>query len=435
MRHSARYLLLLSCLLIIAGCGKIGQASAPPLIFPTAQQETAAGPAPLSLYFSLSTLNNTGQNTIFAIDALTGHLRWHFDSQAPIQSGPLLQNDTVYFSASNQTIYALNAGNGTVRWHYTTNGVASVQLVDNGIVYAGSDSSNTSRTPTTIYALNTADGSLRWKAPITGAVSGVADTTVYINSAKGDLYALNTSNGSQRWTFNSGSKTTLLQTTNGITYALSSLPGNFQGTSILYALNSADGTVTWRYPQANSTSGILPLTIQTNTVYVSANDNGSYGLNTIYALNSTDGSERWHNEVSVNATIFTGWLAETTLYLGANDSTVYALNAATGATRWQKRIGSNSANIQLVDQGVLYVSLLNEGLIAVSASNSTILWRYKITGGFIFTPQLINGQLYGAYTDPNNPAGQAYLFSMNTKDGTLKWRYNAAAGLVFPVIG
>ncbi len=437
MRQRARYLLLACCLLILAGCGAIGQAgSPPPLIFPPTPQSSPTGPATLSVYISLSTPGNTGQNSIIAVDALTGSKRWQFDLQSTIQSGPLLQDNTVYFSATNQKIYALNTANGSVRWNYQTSGVSSVELVDQGVLYAGVDSSNTSRTPATaIYAINTADGSLDWQAPIIGAVSAVADNLVYVDSAKGDLYALNTSDGSQRWRFSSGSKVNFWETANGMTYALSSLPTNFQGGSILYALNSTDGTTRWRYPKDNNTSGITPLIAETDILYVVGNDNGGFGFNTIYALNASDASERWHNEVSVNATIVTGQLVDGILYLGANDSTIYALNATTGAIKWQKRIGSNFANIQLIDQGVLYVSLFNEGLAAVKASDGTVLWRYQITGGFVFVSQLINGQLYGAYGDPNNPAAQGYLFSMNSKDSTIKWRYNPGPGFFFPVVG
>ncbi len=437
MKQSARCLLLISCLLTIIGCSTIGQASAPPpLVFPTIQQGGTSTPATLSIYFATRSPATSGQNSIFAVDALTGKQRWRFDLQSPIQSGPFLQNNTIYFSANDQKIYALNAGNGSVRWNYPTEGVASVEDVENGTLYAGFDQANTSRTPATvIYALNTADGTLHWKAPLRGQVSAVADNIVYITTPQGTLVALNASDGSQRWSFSSGSKTNLWRIANGITYALGSLPNNFQGSSILYALNSTDGTIKWRYPKDNNTAGNAPLTLQSDTLYVAASDNGGFGLNTIYALNTNNGSERWHKELSVNATIISGVLVDNILYLSANDSTLYALTPNNGAIKWQKRLGSNFANIQLIDQGVLYVSLFNEGLTAVNASNGSILWTYKITGGFIFTPQLINGQLYGAYGDPNNPASQGYLFSMNIKDGTIKWRYPIGSAFAFPIVG
>jgi outer membrane protein assembly factor BamB len=424
-------------LLVLAGCGTIGQVgNPPPLIFPPTPQSNSTGSATLSVYFSLSTPGDTGQNSIIAVDASTGNMRWSFDPQSTIQSGPLLQGDTVYFSANNEIIYALDTADGSVRWNYQTDGISSVELVDRGVLYAGTDSSNTSRTPSTnIYAINTADGSLNWQAPIMGAVSAVDGNIVYVNSSKGDLYALSTSDGSQRWAFSTGNLVSFWQTANGIAYALSSLPNNFQGSSVLYALNTTDGTTRWRYPKDDNTSGVIPLVLSTDILYVVGNDNGGFGLNTIYALNASEASERWHNELSVNATIITGFLVDNILYLGANDSTVYALNASTGAINWQKRIGSNFANIQLIDQGVLYISLFNEGLAAVKASDGSVLWRYKISGGFIFTPQLINGQLYGAYSDPNNPTAQGYLFSMSSKDGTLKWRYNPGPGFFFPVVG
>lgn len=192
----------------------------------------------------------------------------------------------------------------------------------------------------------------------------------------------------------------------------------------IYAIDAAAGLLRWKVPLRGQVSGAAD-----NLVYV----NTTQG--TLAALNTSDGSERWHKEVSVNATIISGWLVENTLYLGANDSTIYALNPSNGTIKWQKRLGGNFANIQTIDQGVLYVSLFNEGLAAVNASDGFILWRYKVTGGFIFVAQLINGQLYGAYGDPNNPANQGYLFSMNSKDGTIKWRYPVPSSGAFPVVG
>src|SRR5215831_9974368 len=133
MRYSARHLLLMSALLVLVSCGRLGQASIPPpLIFPTVQHSSASDLPPLSLYTAINTVGGSSQHSIIAVDAATGHLRWHFDNKTPIQDFPILASNIVYASANDQTIYALDAGDGSVRWSYNTNGVTTVEAVENG---------------------------------------------------------------------------------------------------------------------------------------------------------------------------------------------------------------------------------------------------------------------------------------------------------------
>jgi outer membrane protein assembly factor BamB len=208
MKHCARHLLLLFGLLMLAGCGRLGQASTPPpLVFPTVGQSVAPGPPPLSLYISINIVGGSTQHSIIAVDAASGHLRWQFDNKTVIQSFPILANNVLYASANDQTIYALDAGSGTVHWTYKTEGITSVQAVENGVVYAGMDPANNARDAVSgIYALDAAAGTLLWKASITGSLSDVMDNIVYVSAVNGDLYALNSSKGYQISRFSNGYK-------------------------------------------------------------------------------------------------------------------------------------------------------------------------------------------------------------------------------------
>jgi outer membrane protein assembly factor BamB len=131
----------------------------------------------------------SAHGSIYALDATTGALRWRVHDSTHAYSAPAVADGVIYVSSTEGYVSALDAITGAVRWRFATN-VAATQMpgVTNRVVcvavYDGS-----------IYALNAQTGAQRWRFQTDGAQGMapspvVADGVVYVNSSK-FLYALN----------------------------------------------------------------------------------------------------------------------------------------------------------------------------------------------------------------------------------------------------
>ena len=136
-------------------------------------------------------------DSLYALDAATGHLRWSYSTGGPVESSPAVAGGIVYIGSDDDSLYALDAATGHLRWSYSTGGpVESSPAVAGGIVYIGSDDNM-------VYALDAATGQLRWSYTIgvfgtgPGVESGpaVAAGIVFIGSWDDKVYAVDAATG------------------------------------------------------------------------------------------------------------------------------------------------------------------------------------------------------------------------------------------------
>jgi outer membrane protein assembly factor BamB len=105
---------------------------------------------------------------------------WQYDTGTIIASAPVVANGVVYVGSDNT--YALDAGTGTLRWQSTI--VGSDYAVANGVLYVSGGS--------IFYALDASTGAILWKYTTGSWINSspvVANGTVYVGSADGNLYA------------------------------------------------------------------------------------------------------------------------------------------------------------------------------------------------------------------------------------------------------
>jgi hypothetical protein len=130
---------------------------------------------------------------VYALDAMTGHLRWSYTTGNEVVSSPAVSGGTVYVGSDDNKVYALDTATGHLRWSYPTAGtVNSSPAVSAGIVYVGSSAG-------TVYALDAATGQLRW-SDATGPADAsgyflssspaVSGGTMYIGNDNDTVYAL-----------------------------------------------------------------------------------------------------------------------------------------------------------------------------------------------------------------------------------------------------
>jgi outer membrane protein assembly factor BamB len=171
----------------------------------------------------------------YAVDAVTGQFKWKFHTAGERRfsanhlhgaepaaevmpdpfdfylSSPVVWNGAVYFGSGDSNIYALDALSGTLKWKFKTGDVvhASPAIAD-GTLYVGSWDSY-------FYALDAATGAEKWRFK-TGedpdihnqvgiqSSAAFADGVVYFGCRDSKFYAVDANTGKERWSFsNNGS--------------------------------------------------------------------------------------------------------------------------------------------------------------------------------------------------------------------------------------
>lgn len=107
----------------------------------------------------------SGDNHVYALDVVTGTLRWKFKTGDVVHASPAVAGGVVYIGSWDRNMYALDAATGREIWRHQTGndttiynqiGIASSAAVANGIVFFGCRDGH-------FYAVDAASGALRWK--------------------------------------------------------------------------------------------------------------------------------------------------------------------------------------------------------------------------------------------------------------------------------
>jgi len=174
----------------------------------------------------------SGDAKVYALDAVTGALRWSYSTGGQAYSSPAVADGVVYVGSSDNKLYALDAATGALKWSYTTGSrVDASPAVAGGVVYVGSDK---------VYALEAATGTLKCSYTGGGGFVAVANGVVYAASWNKTLYALDAATCSLRWTYTAGGALSSPAVANGSVYVNSS-------DKKTYALEAATGDLRWSY--------------------------------------------------------------------------------------------------------------------------------------------------------------------------------------------
>ncbi len=145
---------------------------------------------------------------LYALDAKTGALRWRFKTQDGITSSPLIDNGVLFFGSNDRRVYAITGLSGsepTVKWSFTTGDqVNAAPLLEAGVLYIGS-------TDKSFYALDAGTGKELWSVKAEGPLYGRAaiyKNLVFIGAGPGDgrLYAYDTQSHQLIWKYETNTK-------------------------------------------------------------------------------------------------------------------------------------------------------------------------------------------------------------------------------------
>jgi outer membrane protein assembly factor BamB len=192
------------------------------------------------LYFGSSDGN------LYALDAVTGVLKWTFKTNGIIHGSPALYQGTVYFGSWDTYMYAVDAKTGKEKWKFKTRDQPGMHLLE-GIQ----------------------------------ASPAVADSIVYFGARDGYFYALNANTGDSVWTFSADNSWVL-------TTAAIQEGTVYFGTSDTYVMLALDAR-TGRKKYSVKAAGYLYSSpaIAGSTVYY-----GDFTGN-FYALDLNSGGKRW----------------------------------------------------------------------------------------------------------------------------------------------
>lgn len=107
----------------------------------------------------------SGDGNLYALDAVSGAVRWKFQTGDVVHASPAYANGTLYFGSWDSYFYAVDAATGKEKWRFHGGedrfihnqvGFQSSPVVAGGVVYTGCRDSN-------VYALDAATGQEKWR--------------------------------------------------------------------------------------------------------------------------------------------------------------------------------------------------------------------------------------------------------------------------------
>ena len=141
------------------------------------QPATESMPDPWDFYLSSPAVWNgavyfgSSDGNVYALDALSGALKWKFKTGDVVHSSPAIVDGTMYIGSWDRHLYAIDAGAGKEKWRFMTGddpdahnhiGIQSSPAVADGVVYFGSRDSFA-------YAIDAATGQQIWKFSTDGS--------------------------------------------------------------------------------------------------------------------------------------------------------------------------------------------------------------------------------------------------------------------------
>jgi outer membrane protein assembly factor BamB len=280
-----------------------------------------------------------------ALDLVTGTAIWSWPFVGAIYSSPAVTDGMVFFGtlavgqAPSGTLYALDEITGLVRWRFDVPagaGIFSSPAVTDGLVFVGT--MQEAGSPTCgVYAFNESTGEPVWFFATGMSVKSspaVANGRVFVGSLDGTFYALNESSGQQFWTYPLSGKqivSTPAADSDSV-YVGTVWQGSPGGT--VYAFNQfSGGSPKWQFAATSPFSSSPAVSVERNLVLIGS-DAGQ-----MYALNRTSGSSVWSRAIgSINMsspTLSSDGLA----YVGSTDGRLYCLNVSSGQVFWNCSVG------------------------------------------------------------------------------------------------
>ena len=326
---------------------------------------------------------------LYAINAITGSLKWKYATGKPIISSPTVHEGIVYVGSADGYLYAIEASSGTLKWKFTEwyQPITTAPLVYNDKIYFTTYADALSVGGAgALYALDLATGILKWKYTVSyGTGPAAYNGIVYTGSFGYGIFAVDANTGQLKWRYNSGITKSNPAIVNGVLYAGGE-------SSQMFALDALTGVEKWK---SGNLGGSSNPTVDNNIVY----DAVGAGL---MARDASTGAEKWSMlSNGIRSTHECGYFSSLvydrgTVYAGNDDSYFYAVDAATGTVKWTYgdaiRCYVKTAPHPTAANGIVYVGGYENYLHAFDGETGRLIWRFPTTSPIVSGPVVIDSK-------------------------------------------
>ncbi|MHB8563861.1 MAG: outer membrane protein assembly factor BamB family protein [Acidiferrobacteraceae bacterium] len=315
---------------------------------------------------------------LYAVDATTGRILWHFNARNQIMTTPLVAGHgdrrLVYIGGGNSTfsysqavrfglrntsvvrgtdisgIYALNAATGKLVWSYPTRGedMPTPVYYEGHIIFGNGDGH--------VYALDAQTGRLVWKSGIRSFVS-MSSATRYRNliimaaTHPNGLYAVDARTGRRAWStyparVSSSSMGDCAPAVSGniVATQFEMAAGRGRAASVEMAFDARNGRILWRRVLG---TGLVPPRNKDAVPVISGGVlyTGSPVTENAYALNLQNGRVLWHARINVKMKAAPTIVGPYAFFPAANGS-IFVLNRETGNIWRMYKTGHGGFGVQ-----------------------------------------------------------------------------------------
>lgn len=329
-----------------------------------------------------------------APDERSEWLEWKHQTSGLVYATPLLSDGTLYIGSTDSIFYAIEAISGKVKWRYSSgNTIQSSAAFLKNMVYFESGNR--------LFALNTR-GKLKWMKDLSkGEVNNqldpwdfhhsspyIYDGRVYIGTEEGVLLGFDAISGEQVLRCQTISEHPI-RTTPVVAGKLI-IYGDWAG--VLYANDISTGALAWKYdtkedgtyPWANSI--LTNLVLDGESVYFAGKSNR------LYSLNVQTGKKNWHYSSPSDQWLIGGpMVREGVVYLGSSDQKLFhAIDASCGTLIWITELDCRIWGSAAIKEDRIYIG--SNSMYVINKGTGEILKRYEF-------PQVHKAKQYGEYTD------------------------------------
>ena len=139
---------------------------------------------------------------LYALDAMTGHVRWRFEGDDQLNSTPAYYRGRIYVGSNSGSLYAIDAHTGALVWHARSDSRVGIReefyagpAVAYGRVYIGNVDG-------TFTAYGAESGRVLWRRPLGSyiyASAAVWRDRVFIGTYDGEMFSLDAASGGVLW--------------------------------------------------------------------------------------------------------------------------------------------------------------------------------------------------------------------------------------------
>lgn len=289
------------------------------------------------IYFKVDNFSNW-ESYLYAVDALSGQLKWKFKATQGIVSLPAVAEGVLYVGVGKGLFQAVDPVTQKIKWSWSSGDkslVVTAPLVADGKVFFGSSNS-------IFYALDVQTGKTQWQYDAQGQdlceAPVVSGDTLYLCTYTGDVFALSLQTGLEKWKFHTKEEVISLTIADGILYYR-------DGKGHIQTLDAGSGKQTASVKKEHQAG--TPLAIRDKTIYF-----GGWRKGNTFAIDALTRRKKW--EYNNAGACSTPIIAENIVYVTCSDQRLYALDATTGEKLWITKPYKSSLSAPIIAHGVIY---------------------------------------------------------------------------------